>query len=38
VIDGEVQAEEERREQAYDMLDRHVRQHLNMEIIYSFIT
>lgn len=38
VIEGQVQAEEERREQAYEMLDRHVRQHLNMELIYSFIT
>lgn len=28
----------ERREQAYEMLDRHVREHLDMEKIYSFIS
>lgn len=38
VIEGDVQSEEERREQAYEMLDRHIRQHLNMELIYSLIT
>lgn len=38
LIEGEVQSEEERREQAYDMLDRHVRQHLDMELLYTLIT
>lgn len=38
VIEGDVQSEEEHREQAYEMLDRHIRQHLNMELIYSLIT
>ncbi|WP_339216160.1 cobyric acid synthase [Solibacillus sp. FSL W8-0372] len=35
---GDVLSDFERREQAYEMLDHHVRSHLNMERIYSFIS
>ena len=34
----DVSSDFERREQAYEMLDHHVRSHLNMEKIYSFIS
>lgn len=37
-ISGDVLSDFEHREQAYEMLDRHVRPHLNMEKIYSFIS
>lgn len=37
-VSGEVLSDFERREQAYEMLDRHVREHLDMEKIYSFIS
>ncbi|WP_431027162.1 cobyric acid synthase [Lysinibacillus sp. LZ02] len=37
-IDTVVQSEAERREQAYEMLDVHVRRHLNMELLYTLIT
>ncbi|MFL0581995.1 cobyric acid synthase [Solibacillus silvestris] len=37
-ITGEVLSDFERREQAYELLDRHVRGHLDMEKIYSFIS
>ncbi|MFF5995698.1 cobyric acid synthase [Lysinibacillus sp. KU-BSD001] len=37
-IDTAVQSEAERREQAYEMLDVHVRRHLNMELLYTLIT
>ena len=37
-ISGDVLSDFERREQAYEMLDRHVREHLDMEKIYSFIS
>lgn len=35
---GEVLSDYDRRDQAYEMLDRHVRKHLNMEKIYELIT
>ena len=35
---GDVLSDFERREQAYEMLDHHVREHLNMEKIYTLIT
>lgn len=37
LISDDVLSDYERREQAYEMLDQHVRKHLNMEKVYSFI-
>ncbi len=37
LIADDVLSDDNRREQAYEMLDEHVRQHLDMEKIYNFI-
>lgn len=37
LIADDVLSDDDRREQAYEMLDEHVRQHLDMEKIYNFI-
>lgn len=37
LVNDDVLSDDDRREQAYEMLDEHVRKHLNMEKIYNFI-